>query len=439
MSPVRDNTPTRTEDLHAGPRGRAAAVRIRAVDGPGAPAEYTLTAGTITIGSSSDCELVVSDKAVSRRHATVELLAGAIRVRDLGSRNGILYLGGRMSEATLPVGGSIQVGRTTLRFFSPEEDTLHVSPDPEFHELLGGSFPMRRLFALARQVAGSDSTVLIQGETGAGKEALARAIHAASARSPEPFVAFDCAAVSADLLDSELFGHAAGAFTGAQAARPGVVEAAGQGTLFLDELGGLPMDLQPKLLRLLEQREYRRIGEDTLRTTRVRIIASTSRDLEVDAAEGRFRKDLFFRIAVAQLKVPPLRERLEDVPLLAKRFAAQAAGKHVDLAPEIFASLQSYPWPGNVRELRNSVQRVLTLGSIELSDPPSTTTPLDSKTESFNDIRRRALDAFEKQFLLSLIERTGGNMSEAGRRVGLARSHLYRLLKRHRLGPFAKE
>jgi DNA-binding NtrC family response regulator len=446
MTPRPNQSSSRTEDLGGDDTGRALPVLLRAVDGPGAGAQVELSAGTVTVGSGADCDLVVPDKAVSRRHATLELLSGAVRVRDLQSRNGTLYLGARVSEALIPVGGSIQVGRTTVRIFPFEERALAFSDKTDLEGLIGASIPMRRLFTLAEQLAASDSTALIVGETGVGKEAVARAIHALSARRHQPFLAFDCAAVSSDVLDSELFGHVSGAFTGAHQARKGAVAAAEKGTLFLDEVGELPLELQPKLLRLLEQREYRQLGDTSTKLADIRVIASSAHDLEAKTRTGAFRQDLFYRVAVTSLRVPPLRERLEDVPLLARKFAAESGSTNVKLLADSFAVLQSYSWPGNVRELRNAVQRVLALGTVEdgsTSPQPSyeqalTPTSLEG-AGAYDNARKRVLDQFEKQFLTSILEQSDGNMSHAGRLAGLSRSQLYRLLGKHKLGPFSKK
>ncbi len=415
-----------TENL-SGPSERLEPVLVEAVDGPGKGAQRVLEVGTLTVGSDSSCDLVVADRSVSRRHATIELVPGAVKVRDLGSRNGTTYLGARIEQARVPLGGSVRIGRTTLRF-SPLAPEVPPSEREELCGLIGRSLPMRRLFTLVEKLARSDATVLVRGESGTGKDAVARAIHQLSDRASSPFVVFECAAVNPNLVESELFGHARGAFTGADRARAGAVEAATGGTLYLDEVGALPLELQPKLLRVLESREFRRVGENLPRKTSMRVVASTHKDLEAEVKAGHFRSDLYFRLAVTVVEVPPLRKRPEDIPLLAAHFARRLTGVDVPLNPATLAALQCDMWPGNVRELRNAVERVVTLGSLR-GDAPEPEPP----PASFKEMRERFLSQFERDYLVALIERNDGNVSAAAREAKLARSQFYRLLARHGL------
>jgi DNA-binding NtrC family response regulator len=272
--------------------------------------------------------------------------------------------------------------------------------------------------------------VLVTGETGVGKEAVTRALHALSPRAKGPLVAFDCAAVQPGLLESALFGHKRGAFTGADRDHPGAITSADGGTLFLDEIGELPLSLQPKLLRLLESGEYRTLGEDKVRRAQARIVAATCRRLEDEVKAGRFRADLYYRLAVSVVEVPPLRARVEDIPLLAAQFAREQSGVEVRLAPTTLAALQCDPWPGNVRELRNTVQRVIILGESATSPRP----PAEAAQPSYLEARDRLVDAFERDYLVALLQRNAGNVSAAAREAKLSRRQLYRLLERHALG-----
>jgi DNA-binding NtrC family response regulator len=402
---------------------------VEATDGPARGARAELKAGTLSVGSERGNDLVLADKSVSRRHATVELLAGAVKIRDLASRNGTFYLGARIEHARVPIGGAIRVGRTTVRF-TPKEAPLTPNARGELHGLIGRSPVMGRLFALLERVGPADGTVLLQGESGSGKEAVAHCLHALSPRAKEPLVVFECAAASSALMSTQLFGHVRGAFTGADRSRMGAVEAAGRGTLILDEVGALQPDLQPHLLRLLENGEFHRVGEAGTRKATMRIIATTQRNLREAAKNGAFREDLYFRLARTEVFVPPLRERTEDIPFLAAQFASEATGHDVPLGAATLAALQCDSWPGNVRELKNAVQRVIALGTRthQPLEPPA-----GSPKPSFNELRDRLLFEFERDYLVALLERHGTNISAAAREAGLARSQFYRLLGKHGL------
>ncbi len=399
-------------------------ITVEAIDGPGKGPRATLKSGSLTVGSDKACELRIEDDTVSRRHALLELLPGEVMVRDLESRNGTRYLGAKISTAHVPIGGTIKVGKTTLQF-RPEKGGVPASTSDELQGLIGRSLSMKRIFAQLERIGPMDSTVLLLGETGAGKGATAKALHALSPRAARPFVVFDCAAAHPNLLESALFGHVRGAFTGADQDRPGAVAAANGGTLFLDEVGELPASAQPRLLRLLEAREFLPVGGTHVQRAQVRVIAATHRVLKDEVVKGRFRQDLYYRLAVAELTLPPLRDRLEDIPLLAQRFAREIAGVEVALSPPTIAAFQSAGWPGNVRELRNAVERTVTLGDPGLDGPA-----LD---ESFIGARDSALERFEKDYLVSLLARHDGNASAAARTAKLARSHFYRLLTKHGL------
>ena len=400
-------------------------VRVHGVDGPGASAEALLERGTLTIGSGGSADLRVDDKAISRQHAVLELLPGAVRVRDLGSRNGTRYLGAKIDVATVPLGGTIQIGRTTFRLSPAALAHAAEATADSPGTLIGNAPPMRKLFARIRRLAAGDTGVLIEGESGSGKEAIARAIHQLGAPG-RPFVVFDGAAINANLIESELFGVAKGAFTGADRARAGLLEQATGGTLLLDEVTALPVMLQPRLLRVLESREFRRVGENLVRKASFRVIATSQVPLEQAVARGTFRQDLLFRLAVTRLTVPPLRERREDVAALATHFAAAFAPGH-KLEKSTLAAMQCHPWPGNVRELKSAVERAL--AGLEASPSPAA----GAVTASFLEVRQALLSDFERQFLTALLGRHRGNVSAAAREAQLARSFLYKLLEKHGL------
>ncbi len=405
---------------------RVGPVRIEVLEGGVVRHFVELASGTLIVGSHSSCELVIADPTVSRRHVALELLPGVVRARDLASRNGTLYLGARVPEVLVPIGGSLQIGKTVLRF-APVDDGPALSEREELCGLVGGSVVMRRVFAVMERVGPLDVTVLVQGETGVGKDSVARALHALSPRAQEPFVVFDCAGVSRTLFESELFGHVQGAFTGAERDRLGAVAAANGGTLYLDAVDELPLELQPKLLRLLEAREYRPVGALTPETASVRIVAATRRELRAEAEEGRFRSDLYHRLAVVELQLPPLRERREDILPLATRFARKARGVDLQLGPATLSALQCEDWPGNVRELRNAVERALALGETAHITGRQ---PLQ-KRASYHEARAHLLERFEHDYLGLLMELHQGNLSGAAREAGISRMTLYRLLEKH--------
>jgi DNA-binding NtrC family response regulator len=396
---------------------------VEAVEGPKTGASCLLTAAPVVVGSGEDAVLQLTDPAVSRRHASLTRLPGAVQVRDLGSKNGTFYLDARITEARVPLGGTVRVGHTLLLFRSATEPNA-LSERELFHGLLGRSPRMRRVFAVLEKLAPSDATVLLVGETGTGKELAARALHAHSPRAKLPFVAFDCAANGEGLSESALFGHVRGAFTGAVEAREGAVAQAEGGTLFFDGVSELPLDTQPKLLRLLGGREYQPVGSNERRVADVRIIASTQRDPQLDVVRGALRQDLYFRLAVAVVELPPLRARLEDVALLAAAFAREVTGNEVPFARQTLSSLTCRDWPGNVRELKNTVQRALALGTLGQA-------PLE---EAGSPTSMAALmHSFERDYLEVLVKRHPENVSAAAREAGVSRSQLYRLLERHGL------
>jgi transcriptional regulator with GAF, ATPase, and Fis domain len=426
--------------------GDGVPVKLVVVSGPDAGRETPLS-GAIEIGADSACDLPLTDPTVSRRHARVTLDEGEIALTDQESRNGTFVGEARVREAKLSVGAVFRVGKSSI-VVQPRWRIREVPPSSarEFGELYGESLAMREVFAILERVAKSDVTVLVDGESGTGKELAARSIHAASRRASNPFVVFDCSAVPANLAESELFGHKRGAFSGATHDRAGAFQHAHGGTLCLDEVGELPLDLQPKLLRVLESREVRPVGEDRARAVDVRVIASTNRDLAAETERGRFRADLFYRLAVVGVRMPPLRARPSDIVGLASRILAGKLpdGDRID-GPNLRA-LMAYGWPGNVRELRNVLVRAVALaprepvpfGSLVLGLGPAAAAPLTIGSElpgiatdlPYKEAKAQLLETFERVYLAALRKRHPKNVARAAEAAGLSRKHLYDLMKR---------
>jgi two-component system response regulator GlrR len=404
--------------------------RVAVVDGPDQGATARRAAATMTIGGDPTCDLALGCRAISRFHCEIELGDGGATIRDLGSTNGTRVDGVRVIAAYLRRGAEVEIGRDRLRFDLADEPIgIDLFPGDRFRRLVGRSLPMRAAFAVMARAAASDATVLLGGETGTGKDGAAEAIHAASARAERPFVAVDCASLPAGLAESELFGHRAGAFTGADRDRAGAFEAAASGTIFLDEIGELPAAIQPKLLRVLERREVVRLGETRPRPVDVRVIAATHRDLRREVNLGRFRADLYFRLAVMPIQLPPLRERLDDLPLVVEALIAElvpgeAARERLRRRVGV-AALARMDWPGNVRELRNHVERCLVMdhGAALGGELPGADLPFAVARDAWQRW-------FERRYLVELLERHGGNVAAAARQAGMHRTHLYRLLQR---------
>ncbi|MBK7857566.1 MAG: sigma 54-dependent Fis family transcriptional regulator [Archangiaceae bacterium] len=402
-------------------------LKLLVLDGADAGKQLTVTQGTVLVGTHAECALVLTDPSVSRRHASLELLPGRVRVRDLESKNGTQYLGSSIRELEVPVGATVELGRTRLALLPLLTGHEPVTERSELEGLLGRSVEMRRLFSQLAVLAKVDAPVLIWGETGVGKEAVARALHQSSKRRAARFVTVDCAALSSELASSTLFGHVRGAFTGATRDAPGALLLAAGGTLFLDEVGELPLELQPMLLRALEQKRFTALGADAPQHSDFRILASTRHDLARLVKTDRFRSDLYYRLAGVVLTVPALRERQDDIALLAHRFAAEG-GATEPLAPAVIGVLAARRWPGNVRELKHEVERILTLG--EAAALPEA--HADEARDDFHQARARALKAFEKSYLEALLARHG-SPTEAAKEAGIVRSYLYKLLEAHGL------
>ncbi|MEM6929438.1 MAG: sigma 54-interacting transcriptional regulator, partial [Myxococcota bacterium] len=327
-------------------------IGLRVLDGADAGHEGQFDHDVIRIGQSEGNHFILTDDTVSRRHAEIARTADGIVLRDLGSTNGTFIEKVRIKEVFLGEHRVFRLGKSEIEFDLLDQ-VVDIVPtqNTRFEDLVGQSLQMREMFAVLERVARTELTVLVTGETGSGKELVSRAIHNRSSRRDGPFVVFDCGAVARNLIESELFGHERGAFTGAVAARAGVFEQAHGGTIFLDELGELPLDLQPALLRVLEQREVKRIGDRRVRSVDVRVVAATNRDLQQRVADGQFREDLYYRLAVVEVPLPSLRDRTEDLPLLVEHLLGTANFDHSvkGVTPDVLSLFDQYRWPGNVR------------------------------------------------------------------------------------------
>ena len=435
------------QDSPGGPAPRRCQLVV--IDGPDAGRAVALGRTPVRVGTREGCALRLSDVRVSSEHLEVWAEETGFGVRDLGSRNGTLYEGSRLGEARVRVGATFKLGRSFVRI-QAEGQPWEVTPSQarRFGELVGESLAMRELFAVLEHVAPTDTTVLVQGETGTGKEGVARALHEASARRKGPFVAVDCGALPEGLVESELFGHVKGAFTGALAARAGAFARARGGTLFLDELAGIAPAVQARLLRVLEERRVRPVGGDAEQAVDVRVVAASRVELSLAVAEGSFRSDLYYRLAVVTLTLPALRQRREDLALLVAELLRRRGFEPGAVRGPGLELLSGHDWPGNVRELRNVLERSLVLspgaGSFEqlrLSlQPRGTGTELTLRTDlPFAEAKQAVVEAFERHYLRDVLARAGGNLSEAARQAGVDRKHLRALARRHGLLPEVPE
>ncbi|MCC7380440.1 MAG: sigma 54-dependent Fis family transcriptional regulator [Deltaproteobacteria bacterium] len=435
-----------TEVLRAGsPVTRLDQTRAKlfVAQGPDKGKSVVIGPEPLVVGTEADCGLILIDRSVSRRHAEVCRRGEFVIVRDLGSTNGTFFHDARVGEVFVPLGGEIGFGKTKVKVV-PEE--VLVEPKPHVGDrlgpLIGADLRMREIFALIEDIAASDVTVVIEGETGTGKELVARAIHERSSRSSGPFVVFDCSNQPKDLVESALFGHVKGAFTGATSPRAGAFERANGGTIFLDELGEFGLDLQPKLLRVLESREVQKVGGDGYDAVDVRIIAATNRNLKGEVRAGRFREDLYYRLAVVKIVLPSLRERGSDIPRLVQHFI-ELSGSSFTVDPGCFDALRAHSWPGNVRELKNVVDRAAALSRgrrevdlsrfmLEHDDEPRPVTPLPSdKLLSFKEAKGKVISDFESQYILALLREHGNNISLAAREAGIDRKHFKDLMRKY--------
>ena len=436
MTEDQDAQPGVTVPLDAPATSLVRRILLEVIEGPDRGTSYAASAERIVVGTKSSADLILTDSAVSRYHCALTLRGTRVEIEDLDSRNGTRVDGIQISLAWLDRDATIAIGSTRLAFRLAEDMfEIELSPREQFGELVGRSRQMRAVFAQCERAAGTETTVLLQGETGTGKDGAAVSIHLESARRDGPFVVVDCGSIPPQLVESHLFGHEAGAFTGATATRIGVFEAARGGTLFLDEIGELPLELQPKLLRALEARTIRRVGGVKDIPIDIRIIAATNRDLQREVNAKRFRSDLYYRLAVVEIRLPPLRQRREDLPLLVEHLlrAMDATGPGADQlrsAPALHAIAQ-HPWPGNVRELRNHLERSLAFEEPAplAAAPGSQTPPIDPK-QPLRVAREHWIKFFERQYVEAILRDNAGNVSRAARAAGIARAHFYRLLSR---------
>ncbi|MBI5512063.1 MAG: sigma 54-dependent Fis family transcriptional regulator [Deltaproteobacteria bacterium] len=438
MANPRDSGLTPDTEAIAAPPAALAGCRLRVVAGPDEGKELDLVDGTVTVGSSDACDFQLSDPTVSSRHLDIRVVPLGIAVSDLKSRNGTYYLATRIEAATLTHGAVLTVGRSRLGLLSRRPQPGADYKNATHYGAIRGATPgMQRLYALLEKIESLDYPVLIQGETGVGKDLVANEIHAHSKRRDHELQVFDCGAVPATLIENELFGHVRGAFTGAEAAHAGILERADQSTLFLDEVGELPLELQPKLLRALEAGEIRRVGGSGMTKVDVRVVAATNRDLAARVKAKAFREDLYFRLNVIRVDVPPLRERREDIPMLVRHVLESRGHADVDIAPDTMELLTcGYDWPGNVRELAHAVIQAVCLGTTPAGlaaarDKPATVAA--GADQPFLVAKRRVVDAFERDYLLDQLKRANHNIAHAARAAGVDRAYFKRILKRHGL------
>jgi len=456
--------------------------KLVVLDGPAKGAEVEITKSRCTGGRSIINDLVIGDKSISGTHFEIVVRDDGYRLRDLNSRNGT-YIGDlKIREVFLQPGVKFRAGQTMVQF-KPTNDIVEIplSKQDRFDKVVGGSAIMREIFASLEKISPSDLTCLITGETGTGKELIARGVHNASKRKNKPFVVLDCGSIPRDLIESTLFGHEKGAFTGAVGQQVGCFEQANGGTIFLDEIGELDISLQPKLLRVLEQREIKRVGGDRTIKVDVRVLAATNRNLRQEVNNGNFREDLYFRLSVVNCELPPLRDRREDIPTIANHFLRDVIarrGTNMSFSQDAMASMLANSWAGNVRELRNVVERAgalsdgpvitrqdLTFGpgglspmaahdlalagvnaaqaaaaevsGVELPNtgPARFDPSLLKPGLAFKSTKQLVVDAFETAYLGALLQRNEGNITRSAQEAGLTRYHLRELLKRHNLSP----
>ncbi len=459
--------------------GEPASLRLRKIQlviEPGRERGRTrqFDANTITIGSHEDNDLVLDDQTVSRRHCRILRPNDRYLVEDLGSTNGTFVDGVRIERAYLEPGSTLAIGNARIDF-TPIDEQVAVEPSEteQFGNIVGQSEAMREIFGILEQIAPTSATVVVEGETGTGKEVVAQTIHDMSPRSDEEFVVFDCGAVPESLVESELFGHEKGSFTGAVMSRKGLFEMAEGGTIFLDEIGELSPDLQPKLLRVLEERKIRRVGSNEPIPVDVRVVAATNRNLQEEVEEGRFREDLFYRLSVVRLDLPPLRDRLEDIDRLVSHFLQTrdfnqtSAGEPgiTSISQEALEALQQYDWPGNVRELVNVIERACSLtdqGRLELehlpghisgtealgmaASPPRpegeanlqwTNVPRQSRLQEkpFKEAKEEWISAFERDYITELLVRHDGNITHSAEEAEIDRKYFRQLMREYDLDP----
>ncbi|MCC6877485.1 MAG: sigma-54-dependent Fis family transcriptional regulator [Sandaracinaceae bacterium] len=440
-------------------------LKLALVGADGRVEERVFDKDVVTIGAVDDNDLALTDDTVSRNHCRIFREGDQYMIADLGSTNGTFVDRVRVREAWLHENCTIMLGKTEIRFW-PIDEKLRIVPSDRdrYGEMIGRDRKMREIYAILEKIAPTDATVVIEGETGTGKEVVARTIHQQSRRHDGPFIVFDCGAVPENLIESELFGHEKGSFTGAISTRQGVFELAHGGTVFLDELGELQLDLQPKLLRVLEQREVKRVGSGKPIRVDVRVVAATNRNLEEEVRAGRFREDLFYRLTVVRVLLPPLRERRDDIDPLARHFLASGSfnrdfdgrPKVTGFAPEVVDRLRLYDWPGNVRELHNVVERAVSFADgklVQLADLPDHIAhprgdllggethvgiPLPDAPKpaivvgaTFKDAKEQWVSSFESDYIAHLLKKNNGNISHAAREADIDRKYFRKLMKKY--------
>jgi DNA-binding NtrC family response regulator len=398
---------------------------------------------TVVVGRNEACDLVLDDRKVSAVHVELVATERGVRVRDLGSRNGTHINDTRVGEVYITKPTFLTIGDTMLEFQSSAPEQVDLPDVQGFGPLVGSGPGMRTVFERLKKAAPTDLTVLVTGETGTGKELVAAAIHQASARANKPFVVVDCGSIPASLAESALFGHERGSFTGAVDKRVSPFVEADGGTIFLDELGELPIDVQPKLLRALAEQRVKAVGSNNYRPVNVRVIAATRRDLVREVNAGTFRSDLYFRVAQLRIELPSLRQRLEDTPALVRRMMEDLGDKNAysRITNDSLERLMRHDWPGNVRELRNVVAVALAFSKEGPIDLASHLAPLVQASEStptrgrtFQDAKREVLARFEREYFTALYAECSGNVSEIGRRAAMERAHVRGYLRRHGIG-----
>jgi DNA-binding NtrC family response regulator len=424
-------------------------------DGPDKGRRFVLDSSSpsrLLTGKSATCQLCLTDPSVSRRHAAFDVVDRRLRLTDLGSSNGTFVNGISVVEVYLDGGEFVRMGQTV--FHVQQEDKgkeVTLSQRRTFGRVVGASEEMRRLYPLCERLAGSDVPVLIEGETGCGKEVLAESLHEMGPRASGPFVVFDCMSAPPNLLESALFGHEKGSFTGAIASRAGVFEQAHRGSLLIDEIGDLDISLQPKLLRAVQRMEVQRVGGSKPIKVDVRVMSATRRNLDEEVQAGRFRDDLFFRLNVARIELPPLRQRRGDVSLLARHFWDMLGGKGRPIPAALMERLEAYPWPGNVRELYNTIARNLALGELagemigdgsRLSDVPASEggslgygegdyiDDIVARNLPLPEARQQVMDEFERRYIDSALSAHGGNVTKAAQASGVGRRYFHLLRAR---------
>ena len=488
---VSDNRPPAPEPtrlIHIGGRPKTLHLRrIKLVYQPktGRAQEFIFDKTPISVGAMEDNDLVIEDDTVSRYHCRLLQERETYVLQDLESTNGTFINRVRIREAWLTPGCTINLGDTSLSF-TPVDETMEIKPSnrDRFGGIIGQNVKLREIYGILEKVAPTNATIVIEGETGTGKEVVAHAIHQASSRADKPFMVFDCSAVPDNLIESELFGHEKGAFTNAISTRQGVFELANTGTIFLDELGELGLEMQPKLLRVLEQREVKRVGASKAAKVDVRVIAATNRDLEEEVKAGRFRQDLFYRLSVVRIRLPALRERKDDIKLLVAHFLnnlsfnrkADGQPKVRGVTAEALELMIAYNWPGNVRELLNMCERAVSFAEgleITAEDLPDyvrnvspsgngprkiiATSAVDPKEEApkslpvtpvqiatdtvpaghlemtFKDAKEKWVSSFEREYILHLLKKNNNNISHAARESDIDRKYFRKLMKKYEI------